>query len=195
MPRYQTQIFDKIERIALLAVLAWLYYSSYFMPYHCHDLLLTIANTVKYKQSLVRRIILNYLLHDIFIFISSGSSRIVSIGNTDERRTRRPRHNMRGEVTGRLRAGVNAGTLKYSQASLVHVPGSHCLLYPGCVVCWKSSPPWIRPLPATIVTAILIQCKDDAFSQQEKCFSFFFLSLRHSAEDQEDEAFIRIFCC
>jgi len=30
MLRYQTQIFDKIERIALLAVLARLYYSSYF---------------------------------------------------------------------------------------------------------------------------------------------------------------------
>lgn len=69
--------------------------------------------------------------------------------------------------------------LKYSRTGLVHVPGSHCLLHPGCVVCWKSSPPWIRPLPATIVTVVLIQRENGTMhslseSLRASCFPFFF---------------------
>lgn len=106
--------------------------------------------------------VINHRLHDIFSFISPEFPGAVS-------RCKQAIQSMNEAHTigltimreAKLRGGDVA--LKYSQAvrararalCSVHVPRPHCLLHPGCVVCWKSSSPWIRVLPATIVLSYL----------------------------------------
>lgn len=150
-------IFDKLSESRCNVNMIML-----FPLFYGRDLLLMRRRASRYIniRSSGDTSVINHRLHDIFSFISpefpGAASRCKqAIQSMNEAHT----IGLTIIREAKLRGGDIA--LKYSQAVCararcsVHVPRPHCLLHPGCVVCWKSSSPWIRLLPATIVLSYL----------------------------------------